>query len=121
MFDIRQGLRSSAIYRKAFIGQYYGTGAEQSLYYVSIVLAPAASPSWEQQHLSTLDNKDLKKGLKLLWFATGNEDFLIQTSKSTVEMLKKHGFSPVYKETFGGHTWANWREYLNKFAPQLFQ
>ncbi len=38
----------------------------------------------------------------------------------TVEMLKKHGFSPVYKETGGGHTWDNWREYLNEFAPQLF-
>ncbi|MDM7994628.1 MAG: hypothetical protein QUT30_02965 [Acidobacteriota bacterium] len=34
-------------------------------------------------------------------------------------MLKKHGFSPVYKETGGGHTWINWREYLNEFAPQL--
>jgi enterochelin esterase-like enzyme len=35
--------------------------------------------------------------------------------------LKKHGFLPVYKETGGGHTWTNWREYLNEFAPQLFQ
>ncbi len=81
----------------------------------------SSSPDWEQQHLSMLDNQDLKKGLKLLWLATGTEDFLIQTTRSTVEMLKKHGFSPVYKETGGGHTWANWRDYLNEFAPQLFQ
>ena len=59
--------------------------------------------------------------LKLLWFATGTEDFLIQTTRETVEMFKKHGFSPVYKETGGGHTWVNWREYLNEFAPRLFQ
>ncbi|MFC1841185.1 alpha/beta hydrolase-fold protein [Thermodesulfobacteriota bacterium] len=81
----------------------------------------SSEPGWEEQHSAMLDNKDLKKGLKLLWFATGSEDFLIQTTRETVEMLKKHGFSPVYKETGGGHTWANWREYLNEFAPQLFQ
>jgi enterochelin esterase family protein len=38
-----------------------------------------------------------------------------------VELLKKHGFNPVYKETPGGHTWINWRAYLAEFAPQLFQ
>jgi enterochelin esterase-like enzyme len=83
--------------------------------------AKPSTSGWEEQHLSMLDNQDLKKGLKLLWFATGSEDFLLQTTKETVEMLKKHGFSPVYKETGGGHTWANWREYLNEFAPKLFQ
>ena len=83
--------------------------------------AKPSSPSWEQQHLSMLDNQKLKKDLKLLWFATGSEDFLVQTTRDTVEMFKKHGFSPVYKETGGGHTWTNWREYLNEFAPQLFR
>lgn len=78
-------------------------------------------PSWEQQHAAMLENTKLKKDLKLLWFATGSEDFLVQTTQSTVEMLKKHGFSPVYKETGGGHTWANWRDYLYEFAPQLFR
>lgn len=79
------------------------------------------SSRWVQQRLSTLDNRDLKKGLKLLWFESGNEDPLLQTTKATMEMLKKHGFSLVFKETGGGHTWANWREYLNEFAPQLFR
>ena len=36
-------------------------------------------------------------------------------------MLKKHGFNPVFKETPGAHTWIVWRNYLNEFAPQLFQ
>ena len=36
-------------------------------------------------------------------------------------MLKKHGFNPTFKESPGGHTWINWRNYLNEFAPQLFQ
>jgi enterochelin esterase family protein len=78
-------------------------------------------PSWEEQNQATLDNADLKKGLKLVWFATGTEDFLIQTSRATVDTLKKHGFDVVFKETAGAHTWLNWRNYLIEFAPQLFQ
>ena len=58
-----------------------------------------------------------KKGLKLLWFATGKDDFLLARTKETVELFKKHGFNPVFKETSGGHTWINWQQYLNEFAP----
>jgi len=85
--------------------------------------APTAptGPSWEEQHTAELDNAAGKKGLKLVWFATGVDDGLMPTTKGTVEMLKKHGFSPVMKESPGGHTWINWREYLNEFTPQLFQ
>ena len=64
---------------------------------------------------------DIKKDLKLIWFSTGVEDSLISNSRSTVEMLKKHGFEPVFKETPGAHTWINWRNYLIEFAPKLFQ
>lgn len=80
-----------------------------------------SGPTWEEQNKQVLDNAELKKGLKLVWFATGKEDFLIETSRSTVELLKKHGFDVVFKETDGAHTWINWREYLNEFASQLFQ
>ncbi len=83
--------------------------------------APAPSAEWEKLHLAMLDNAALKKGLKLLWFATGSEDFLMNTTKATIEMFKKHGFSPVFKESGGGHTWINWRNYLNEFAPLLFK
>jgi len=88
--------------------------------------APAAAPatpppSWEEQHKAELDNLSARKGLKLLWFSTGVDDGLITTTKATVEMLKKHGFEPVFKESPGAHTWINWRNYLNEFAPQLFQ
>jgi len=78
-------------------------------------------PTWEEQHKDVLDNTEAKKGIKLVWFATGKEDFLVGTSIATVEMLKKHGFDVMYKETPGAHTWINWRNYLNEFAPQLFQ
>jgi len=77
--------------------------------------------AWEQQNLAALDNASLKRGLKLLWFATGRADFLIETSRSSVALMKKHGFSPVFVESEGGHTWLNWRDYLSEFAPQLFR
>ena len=80
-----------------------------------------AGEAWIKQHQAKLDDANLKKGLKLLWFATGKEDFLLGTTKGTLELLKKHGFNPVYAETAGGHTWINWRNYLHEFAPKLFQ
>jgi enterochelin esterase-like enzyme len=82
--------------------------------------AGAPSP-WEEQHLAELDNAEWKKGLRLLWFGTGKDDFLVQTTRSTVDLLKKHRFNAVYEETEGAHTWLVWRDYLIKFAPQLFR
>jgi len=82
---------------------------------------PGPSPEWEQQHAAMLDDASLKPGLKLLWFSTGEKDFLISTSKATVDALKRHGFSPVFQESPGAHTWINWRNYLAEFAPLLFQ
>jgi enterochelin esterase family protein len=75
---------------------------------------------WEKEHNAGLDAAT-GKGLKLLWFSTGSEDFLLPRTKETVELFKKHGFHPVFKESSGGHTWINWQQYLNEFAPQLFR
>jgi enterochelin esterase family protein len=76
---------------------------------------------WEKRNLASLDNAAARRGLKLLWFGTGKDDFLIETTKSSVALMKKHGFSPVFVESEGGHTWLNWRDYLSAFAPQLFR
>jgi enterochelin esterase-like enzyme len=80
-----------------------------------------AGPSWEQQHLAELDDPSARKSLKLFWFSTGRDDMLLSTTKATVELFKKHGYEPVFQESAGAHTWTNWREYLNEFAPRLFQ
>jgi enterochelin esterase-like enzyme len=82
--------------------------------------APLFGAAWERTNLAALDNATTKKGLKLLWFATGADDSLLPTTKSTVDLLKKHGFAPAFKESPGGHTWLNWRSYLIEFVPQLF-
>jgi enterochelin esterase family protein len=85
--------------------------------------APAASGpgEWETRNAAALSSARMKKGLKLFWFSTGKDDFLLNNTVATVELFKKHGFTPVYKESAGGHTWLNWRDYLHAFAPQLFQ
>jgi len=80
-----------------------------------------SGPSWEERNIQNLDNKALKKGLRLFWFATGKEDFLLGISQASVRLFKKHGFDVEYKETPGAHTWNNWREYLAEFAPLLFK
>src|SRR5687767_2953999 len=83
--------------------------------------ATNTTPTFAEQHKAVLENAKLKKGLKLFWFGTGKDDFLVETSRATVAMFKKHGFDVVYDETGGGHTWIVWRDYLNNFAPKLFQ
>ena len=77
-------------------------------------------PAWVEQHQRALTDPRLKKDLKLVWFATGKDDFLLNTSRATVDLLKKHGFNVVYHETPGAHTWMVWRQYLHEFAPLLF-
>lgn len=95
------------VYSSGLIGGLLGTQAQ-------------GESGWEKLHQAELDNAAVKKGLKLLWFSTGSNDGLLATTKGTVEMLQKHGFSPVFKESPGAHTWINWRHYLDEFAPQLF-
>jgi enterochelin esterase family protein len=84
------------------------------------VPATPAGPTWEEQNAKALDDAALKKGLKTFWIGIGKDDFLLEPSRKSVELFKKHGFSPVYEETGGAHTWLVWRDYLSKFAPMLF-
>ena len=83
--------------------------------------ASAEGQSYEEQNMNNLEDKRLKKGLKLFWFSTGKDDFLIDTTRATVAMFRKHGFEVNYEESEGGHTWINWRNYLNEFTRLLFK
>jgi len=79
------------------------------------------SSEWEKRNAAALTDDKTKKGLRLFWFSTGKNDFLLQTTRSTVNLFKEYGYSPVYQESEGGHTWINWRDYLSEFAPMLFR
>jgi enterochelin esterase family protein len=60
-------------------------------------------------------------GYKLYWIGVGKDDFVYQGVIKLRSTLDKHNFKYTYRESTGGHTWANWRIYLSKFAPQLFR
>jgi enterochelin esterase family protein len=74
-----------------------------------------------QQDQDLLNDPQLKAGLKLLWFATGKEDFLLEGSRASVDLFRRHGFDVTYRETDGGHRWINWQLYLREFALLLFE
>jgi enterochelin esterase-like enzyme len=82
---------------------------------------PSAVDAWEAQNKAALDNTELKKGLKLLWFSTGRDDAAMANTMNAVNLLKKHGFTPVFQESAGAHTWENWRDYLVIFSGQIFR
>jgi enterochelin esterase family protein len=74
---------------------------------------------YEAAHDAALDRS--AKELKLVYYAMGREDFLYATVVPTRAILDRHGIRHVYNESGGGHTWANWRRYLDDFAPRLFR
>jgi len=62
-----------------------------------------------------------KAGYKLYWIGCGSEDFVYEMAKSLDAALKRNGLEHTFHVTTGGHTWANWRIYLNTFAQLLFK
>ena len=62
-----------------------------------------------------------KDGYKLYWLACGNTDFLFERAKALDQTLTEQGLRHTFFVSEGGHTWANWRLYLNTFAPLLFK
>ena len=62
-----------------------------------------------------------KAGYKLYWFGCGESDFLWESAKQLDAALTANGLEHTFFVTDGGHTWANWRNYLNTFAQLLFK
>jgi enterochelin esterase-like enzyme len=60
-------------------------------------------------------------GFKLYWIGCGKDDFVYKGVVTLRETLDKVGLKYTYRESTGGHTWANWRIYLSEFAPLLFK
>ncbi len=70
-------------------------------------------------------NENLKiqmnNGLKLYWIAIGKDDSLCKNVADYRKKLDSLGMKYVYRESDGGHSWKNWRDYLTEFLPLLFQ
>lgn len=77
----------------------------------------AKAASEREAKLEVLKNS----GYKLYWIACGKDDFVYKGVVTLRETLDRLNFKYVYRESTGGHTWANWRIYLTEFAPMLFK
>jgi enterochelin esterase family protein len=77
--------------------------------------------SFERNNQALLADPKLNARIKLFWLATGKADFVMPSTKAALALLDQHKIRYTYKETEGGHTWPNWRAYLNEFAPLLFR
>lgn len=63
----------------------------------------------------------LRANYKLFYIACGVDDFVYQGVQDLRAKLDKSNFKYIYNETSGGHTWDNWRIYLEDFMPRLFR
>jgi enterochelin esterase-like enzyme len=74
--------------------------------------------NFENQHAAALGRAS--RELKLMYYAIGKDDFLYGTVAPTRALLDRQNIKHIYNESTGGHTWINWRRYLNDFLPRLF-
>ena len=63
---------------------------------------------------------DSKSDLKLLWFACGKDDRLVDNARQLSAALKQKGINYQFEETPGSHAWPVWRRHLAEFLPLLF-
>ena len=77
--------------------------------------------TFARNNQSLLSDPKLNDRIRLFWLATGKDDFVMPSTKASLAMLDQHKVRYTYKETEGGHTWPNWRAYLNEFVPLLFR
>jgi enterochelin esterase family protein len=100
-----------------------GLGNLDKFSYIGILSAGARDQAaFEKQYAKVLASPDTNKRLKLFYIACGVKDQLAYTgSQSLAASLDKHGIKYTFRESSGGHTWINWRHYLQEFAPLLFR
>lgn len=84
-------------------------------------IAPMSMGIREGQEIDEQLQALKKAGYKLYWLACGDDDFAYPGAKLLNEALTRNGLEHTFYVTGGGHTWSNWREYLNTLAPMLFK
>lgn len=62
-----------------------------------------------------------QNGYKVYWMGMGKTDFLYTPFTDFRKKLDAMEFKYTYRESEGGHNWANWRMYLTEFVPLLFK
>lgn len=83
---------------------------------------PQISADFEKRNAAFLASAEkLNKQIKLFSISVGDKDFALAGSKNLAELLKKNNIKHELNISGGGHTWINWRRYLNDLAPRLFR
>ncbi len=62
-----------------------------------------------------------KAGYKLYWIGCGDADFTYNGACLLDKALTRNGLEHTFFVSDGGHTWSNWRKYLNTFGQLLFK
>jgi enterochelin esterase family protein len=77
---------------------------------------------WERRNEAFLSAADKVNGaVQRLEICVGDRDSLAAGSKALAGVLEKRGIKHEVHISGGGHTWINWRHYLNEMAPKLFR
>lgn len=84
---------------------------------------PQTTADFEKRNATFLESSDkVNKSIKLFSISCGEKDTLAFTgSKNLDEILKKRSIKHEMSISPGGHTWINWRHYLNDYAQKLFR
>jgi enterochelin esterase-like enzyme len=88
-------------------------------HYAGVFSMTGGGEAYEKANDAAL--KQGAKSFKLVYYAYGKEDPIVRNSQQLRGTLDKYGIKFVLHETGGGHTWINWRQYLNDFLPRLFR
>ena len=73
-----------------------------------------SAAEWEQHNEAFLSAADkFNHAVKLFEISVGDKDFALAGSKSLAEVLEKRGIRHELHISGGGHTWINWRHYLD--------
>jgi enterochelin esterase family protein len=100
------------------------TRADQFAYVAvwSAGVSPQTSADFEKRNAAFLDSAGkTNKLVRLFSICVGDKDFALASSKNLSELLNKRGIKNELYISGGGHTWINWRQYLNTLAPRLFR
>jgi len=81
----------------------------------------AFSGGGRNQGIENMSADELNKKLKVLYLGCGKTDFVFESANALDKLLTDKGINHLYTVTEGGHTWANWRHYLNEYAAMLFK
>lgn len=95
---------------------HIGLGHLDLFHYIAVF-----SGGGRNQGIEEMSAEDINKKLRVFYIGCGKTDFVFESANALDKLLTDKGIHHHYTVTDGGHTWTNWRHYLNEYAPMLFK